>query len=297
MIGWMLAMSFGSADPDSVQSVIGAERAFATEAGKSGVAASFQQYSAPEAVILRPDPVSVAKSFAGRPSNPDAPALDWWPQWAGVSRSGDLGFTTGPYTVGGEKGGYYFTVWKKQADGGWRWIFDGGPPSAVPETAKKGEKVAVLPRATRAAGSAARALAEITTVEAALASMARTDAAAAYRPIMAPEGRLAGSALPPANGVSGQAAELKTRPAQLNLSNLGRVSSAAGDLVWSFGDACWTAAEGPRRGHYVRLWQDRSIGWRLVFDELLPVPAAQTGACPAPAARRAPVAPIRRGIG
>jgi hypothetical protein len=47
----------------------------------------------------------------------------------------------------------------------------------------------------------------------------------------------------------------------------------------------------------VRVWQDRSVGWRLVFDQLLPVPAAQTGACPAEAARRGPMRQIRRGVG
>jgi hypothetical protein len=296
----LFAMSLGSADPDGVQAIVGAERSFAAEAGKSGVQASFLKYAAPEAVVLRPDPVPVAKSFKSPPQNaskPDAPVLDWWPQWAGIARSGDLGFTTGPFTYGGEKGGYYFTVWKKRPDGSWAWIFDGGPPSAVPDAAKKGEPVKRLPMASRAAGSAARALAEITTVEAALASRAKTDVAAAYRPVMAEDGRLAGSELPPSNGRAGQAAELKQRPAQLNLSSLGRVASAAGDLVWSYGDACWTAAGAARRGHYVRVWQNRTVGWRLVFDELLPVPIAQTGTCPITAARRSAMPTFLRGRG
>ena len=53
--------------------------------------------------------------------------LDWWPNFAGVARSGDLGFTTGPATInGGKPGIFYFTVWARQPDGGWKWVFDGG---------------------------------------------------------------------------------------------------------------------------------------------------------------------------
>ncbi len=59
-------------------------------------------------------------------------AISWKTLHAGVSKSGDLGFTTGRYTDSykGEDGktvhekGKYVCVWKKQADGSWKAIHD-----------------------------------------------------------------------------------------------------------------------------------------------------------------------------
>ena len=77
--------------------------------------------------LLAPEPVLAHAVFAA--PRPKGPPLVWWPLWAGISRSGDLGFTTGPYTSDGKPGGYYFTVWATQPDGSWKWLYDGGPPS------------------------------------------------------------------------------------------------------------------------------------------------------------------------
>jgi ketosteroid isomerase-like protein len=58
--------------------------------------------------------------------------LTWQVDKAGVSKSGDLGYTSGRYIFSfkGPSGkpatdnGKYLTVWKKQADGSWKVLFD-----------------------------------------------------------------------------------------------------------------------------------------------------------------------------
>jgi hypothetical protein len=67
--------------------------------------------------------------------------------------------------------------------------------------------------------------------------------------------------------------ELQTRPGQLALSPLGGRASAAGDLVYTYGDARWDGG----RAHYLRVWQKRPEGWKLVFDGLIPVRATAGG--------------------
>jgi uncharacterized protein (TIGR02246 family) len=72
----------------------------------------------------------------------DAPRLDWAPAKVEVLPAGDLGLTTGPYntTLPGESGeeipaqGTFFSVWRRQADGAWKIIFDSGTPP-VPKQA------------------------------------------------------------------------------------------------------------------------------------------------------------------
>ncbi|MER8124725.1 hypothetical protein ABS198_20810, partial [Acinetobacter baumannii] len=90
-----------------------------------GIKRSFLKHAAPEAILFAPDPVKVADYFGARPDKPNPP-LVWWPVWAGVARSGDLGFTSGPSTFDGKPNGWFFTVWTRQPDGGWKWVYDGG---------------------------------------------------------------------------------------------------------------------------------------------------------------------------
>lgn len=66
--------------------------------------------------------------------------LSWEPHLAFVSASADLGYTLGTYgsvrrdSTGQERSGTgkYVTIWRKQADGGWKVVFDGGNPDSSP---------------------------------------------------------------------------------------------------------------------------------------------------------------------
>lgn len=107
--------------------------------------------------------------------------------------------------------------------------------------------------------------------EAVLARDAATDSAAAYLAVLSPDARLAGSPQPPATTPAAVKAELATRPAAIAFAPLGGRASSDGDLVWTYGEARWKDAAQDRRGHYVRIWQSRAEGWRLVFDQILPV--------------------------
>jgi len=71
---------------------------------------------------------------------PDGPTLSWTPTGSEVVGAGDLGYTTGRslFRAKGadgaviERRGEYLTVWRRQADGAWKVIFDTGstlPPA------------------------------------------------------------------------------------------------------------------------------------------------------------------------
>jgi ketosteroid isomerase-like protein len=55
----------------------------------------------------------------------------------------------------------------------------------------------------------------------------------------------------------------------------GGAVSRAGDLAYTYGDAQWTREGTEVRGHYVRVWQRRGGGWKLIVDETTPVPPAR----------------------
>ena len=60
----------------------------------------------------------------------------WWPAEAYLSCDGRTAVTTGPWVRnGGKLVGYFTTVWRKQADGGWKWVLDHGDALARPRAA------------------------------------------------------------------------------------------------------------------------------------------------------------------
>jgi ketosteroid isomerase-like protein len=255
--------------PPTPAAVVAAERAFAADGLARGVKASFLAHSAGDAILIQPDPVNAHEALSKQPDPPPGrPALEWWPVWAGISRSNDLGFTTGPFAIGGKRRGHYFTVWKKQPDGGWKWVFDGGVDSDPAAEGAAGSPVGYLAPSTAASSSPEAAIAEVRALEEAMARRAATDLAAAYVEVLADDGRVHTPGQPPARDRAAFAAAIAARAPAMTLAPLGGGASAAGDLVWTYGDARWDGAA--RSGHVVRVWQNRAGGWRLVFDELLP---------------------------
>ncbi len=109
---------------------------------------------------------------------------------------------------------------------------------------------------------------QVGAAEAALAARAKTDLAGAYQAALVADARMQGSALPPATTPDAVTKELATRAKAIDFAPLGGGASTAGDLAWTYGDARWSGG----RGHYVRIWQRRGGAWKIVFDQILPVP-------------------------
>jgi ketosteroid isomerase-like protein len=270
------------AAPANVGEVVAAERAFAAMAKARGINAAFRHFSADDAIAFQPDPVPARPGLDG----PDGPGtLDWWPIHAGISVSGDLGFTTGPFRF--EAGdhhthGYYFTIWRRQRDGQWRWVLDHGPPMSEappygPNTPVTALAAAPPPPPGTTQGSA---WAELLTAEAALARGLAADAPAAYSAFLADQARVMRVGPQPAVGREAFDALLKSGPARIAARHLGGGVSRAGDLAYSYGRAGWERNGSEVKAYYVRIWQRRgAAGWKLVMDEIIPVPPPR----PAPA--------------
>lgn len=281
-ISWTLGLTIGlaclaggavAAEPGaSPEAVVAAERAFAADAQARGWVAAFKRYAAVDAVVFQPDPVNAQASLADQPDEPADRSLRWWPMWAGIAVSGDLGFTTGPYMVGDKGFGHYFTVWAKQNDRTWRWIYDGGPRNEEKSPLGPETEPVHLPIASVAAGWPEVAWADVARMEVLLANAAQQDTKAAYLAYLSSDARLMGSPAQPAIGVTAIGAELDRRARTIAFKALGGRASEAGDLVFTYGDANWSQNGQACRGHYVRIWQVRLEGWVLVFDEIIGVP-------------------------
>lgn len=264
-----------AAQPVTTAPVVAAERAFAVDGLAMGIKGSFLKHSAADALVFQPDPVNAHASLSAQPDGPPGPKLEWWPLWAGISRDGNFGFTTGPYAIDGSRKGHYFTVWKRQTDGGWKWIFDGGAGADPKAEAGPEGAVVSLPVSTVGAASPEAAKIEVAKIEAELAGEAAKDQKAAHLAHLAADGRVYVAPLAPAKGAADFGATLAGWPATFTFSPLGAEAAGSGDMVWTYGEARWVRDGQDRRGHYARIWQKRADGWKLVFAEIVPAPPAK----------------------
>ena len=109
----------------STKSLLKAEKEFAEALAKDGAKSAFNHYSADNGLVFRPNPVNAKTYYATQGDTKD---LSWSPAYARVSRSGDWGFTTGPFTQKGAETAYgqYFSVWKAAPNGKWELVLDLG---------------------------------------------------------------------------------------------------------------------------------------------------------------------------
>ena len=102
----------------------------------SGLAEGFKHFAAEDAVIKRGnDSLIYGKEGIYQFYNQPAFAslrLSWAPDYIDVSSSGDLAYAYGKYVASRtdssgtttERSGIYTTVWRKQPDNTWRYVWD-----------------------------------------------------------------------------------------------------------------------------------------------------------------------------
>ena len=122
--------------------VLSTDRAFSAMSAEKGTHAAFLHYAANDVIKLQEGRFPVIGIDALRESFQSVPddgfRLTWVPAKAEVSQSGDLGYTFGSYELydfahSEIRYGNYITIWRKDKDGAWRWVLDGGNSTPPPE--------------------------------------------------------------------------------------------------------------------------------------------------------------------
>src|SRR5437588_7618427 len=256
-------------------SLVATERAFAQTAATKGIRDSFLSYLADDGIIFRPGPV-VGKKWMTE-NTPAAGLLSWGPAFADISRSGDLGYTTGPWEYRGNKtdaqpsaSGHFVTVWKKQADGVWKFVLDHG--ISHPQPASK-------PSNVQSPASSPWKASQKVNVEAECAALLNVDREfsqalasrgmiEAFLSFLAPDARLYRNGAFPSIGQGAIRAALAEQPTMLSSQPAKANIGSAGDLRYTYGTYEFKARDsGDKpaiRGNYLRIWKKQSDGrWKL----------------------------------
>jgi ketosteroid isomerase-like protein len=279
--------------PAALAPVVGAERAFAQHSIDHGMKAAFLAYAAPDGVIVnRRGLVNPIEAWSQREPAP-AGLLTWWPTYADVSRAGDVGWTTGPFEFREkptqerpDDTGHFFTVWRRQADGSWKWVLDLGVRHPAPATAET-----VLRYPPPANGGAPRVSKKDEgqavfdeTVEAALAKQSLVEEERSFSEDSSSRGmrtallaradeslRLYRQGTFPVVGRGAVAKALKAQGELITWKPLKIDSAASGDLGYAYGSyelRTKMSDERPaERGYYARVWKrDRDGRWRVALN-------------------------------
>ena len=255
----------------ALQEMVKTEQAFSKTAEEKNTHDAFLAFIADDGLLFRPGAVNGKKWLLEHPAPPTEkkPLLAWQPSFAGMSASGDMGFTTGPWEfkadIKDEKPsgyGHFVTVWKKQADGTWKFVVDlgvGHPQSGGPQTLW--QPADTNTKTSFKAVDTAKALQALLTRDRGYATDKFSDYAS-------PEVRLYRPGNFPYIGRQAASEALAKTKGKIVWQPIGGDVSRAGDLGYTHGtyEVTDDGKKVTEHGSYVRIWKKEDGAWRIVMD-------------------------------
>jgi len=280
ILGLILGVALSAQGQTPLEEMVKTEQAFSKMAEEKNTREAFMTFIADDGLLFRPGAVNGKKWMLEHPEPaPPAgkkPLLAWQPNVAGMSASGDMGFTTGPWEAKGDikdpkpvRYGHFVTVWKKQPDGTWRFVVDLGithPQSGGPQTLwHPTEKV----ESTTSTVESAKALKALVDRDRML-SLATWEHSLGYafQSFASPEIRVYRAGNLPYVGLTAATPALAKMTGKFKSQPIGGDVSRAGDFGYTHGtyEISDTAEKVVERGSYVRIWRKQGGAWRVVLD-------------------------------
>ncbi|PWT90062.1 MAG: hypothetical protein C5B54_07860 [Acidobacteria bacterium] len=257
--------SFCFAEQSALDSLVNAEKSFASMAVEKGRKEAFVAYLSDDSIIFRPGPINGKKFYSDQPARPGI--LSWKPAIADVSSSGDLGYTTGPWEFRKENMsdtpvayGYYFSIWKKQSDGSWKVMLDHG----IDTTGPSHETANVIPgpgsKTKNTKKQSTDGTAVILNQEQEFSKASQNDGMkTAFQKYALSDVLIVRDGKEPFHGAESLEGNCGFQPVKADVS---------ADFAYDYGS--WNC--NAQNGNYVRVWKKQPDGqWRLAVDVSTPI--------------------------
>jgi len=251
------------ATAQNVNEVINAEKNFAAYALAHNSRDAFMQFldSANSIEFRNGDAKKSYEIWSLR--KPDSTRLIWQPAYAGIAKSGDIGFTTGPWeykqTANGAvlATGSFATIWHKNSKGEWKYLVDIGTDGTMPaytvDTVKKFTGAYTSIDATDAL-----------TIDRKFIQQYESLHNDAFKAVITPDTWFVLGGKQPLAGGQNILAGLGSIPAGLQFIQMGGGSSDADDIAWVYG----TVRREATINNYLRVWQKTKDGFKLLLQVL-----------------------------
>lgn len=266
--------AFAQKSDGTTKSLVNAEKDFGKALAKSGDKEAYLKYSSENALVFRPNPVNVKTYFNGQNSVDNTKT--WEPNLAKVSRSGEFGFTTGPYAIAGtqKKYGQYLSIWKAE-NNTWKLIMDLGTTSNKPLAKtvaqyvepKDHHKPTYLNQSEIKSGKDI-----ILTTEKTLNTMLKTHGIVAFAGFLAPNPRLIFPGNEALNGTNEILSFYNGMVSKMSLKTTGVDKALGSDLAYTYGVATIDYKTDLRESfNYVFVYEKGADAtWNLVVQAFVP---------------------------
>ena len=269
--------SFGQASDGRVSSLVSAENYFAAKSKENGIRVGFLKVSDNETLVFRPKRVKAKDFYSKKQINPGE--LIWEPTYARISRSGDWGFSTGPYIYTAfsdslKSYGQYLSIWRADRRGIWKLALNIGTPH--PKTVNESRMDFKDPKDFKFFRQISPVRLQqreemILATDRLLANALTKSTALGYNTFLGEEARLIFPGVEPIIGkeninkfIYEQGINIFSEPEVAN-------RSIGSDLAYSYGSAQITSNNKTGKFNYVRIWESQEgFKWNVIVELFSP---------------------------
>jgi ketosteroid isomerase-like protein len=282
----IVSLGFAQRQPEKspLQAMVDTELSFAQLAAEKGTRDAFLAFIADNGVLFRPKLVKGKQWLIEHPApvSDKRPLLSWYPAVAGVARAGDMGYSTGPWEFRRDSHdaksiawGHFLTIWKKQANGEWKFAIDLGisnPQPAQPESPWSAPKNYKAPKPSQRTTTSTGSDALLARDREFSQAMLKRGTQAAFTDFAAADVQLYRDEKFPIVGRELAAAALPASTNAWTWEPAARDVSSSDDLGYTYGIYKITSGDKVlESGNYYRVWKKEDGRWQVLFDLTNPV--------------------------
>ncbi|OGU35699.1 MAG: hypothetical protein A2068_06850 [Ignavibacteria bacterium GWB2_35_6b] len=260
--------------------LIETELAFAEAAKNTNTRDAFLKFIDDEGILFRPHPVNGKEFLEKSPARPAK--LLWYPSSSFMSSSEDLGVNWGPWEFRKTMEedpiafGYFVTIWKKQNDGSWKFLFDMGNGNEKHESVIPAIKESILLSVNVSEKENKNVFSSLIEIEKMLGADSKTNGFKnIYQKFVNKNTTIIRNEIFPVKEENINAFLDTTNVAQ-KWETLGGSVSSASDLGYTYGKITFlndsiNEAEAKPSFYYLHVWVYDN-GWKLLIDLTNPIP-------------------------
>ena len=259
-----------------VSSLVAAENYFAGLVKEKGINKAFLAVSDDETIVFKPGPVKAEDFFDSR-KNQDTSKLTWQPALAKISKSGDWGFTTGPFEYKPDSVssyGTYVSVWKMNSKGVWKLAIDLGV--SHPKYKKEPGLVFSDPKSSRFFRQKSEVRQKqreemVLTSDRLFSKTLQKYNNLAYNVFLADDARLLFPGHEPIIGKRNVTDFLRYQELEINTEVTEADRANGSDLAYTYGTASIAKGGQTNQYHYVRIWEVQDgHKWNVILEIYTP---------------------------
>jgi len=250
-----------------IENLIQAEKNFAAYSVAHSTKEAFQQFIDSNSIMFDGGkPVQAIEFWNKKEKN--SGVLNWWPQYAEISASGDFGYTTGPWTFQQTKNdtivarGQYTTVWHIDKNGEWKFLVDLGISNTRVNSAENVIRIKTTPYS--ADSNVITHVFPMVSAENDFLELFAKNKSKAYRKYLSKESILNRNGYLPAASLADRRKFIKSTSSFDHFVMEGWGVSPVPDLGYTYGS---TMARGKSES-YLQIWRREASGWKIAVEVL-----------------------------